>query len=266
MRRPFRLGLFAAAMLSAAATASLPAQGLVLEADPGPTWSFRAAILRYRGGLSGPVELYGIGLDGSRTLLFRARPDYATELEARFWMDAGLDSLEAVATAAGGGELRTAIALARADGPDAAALSDARFPYREMPWGRAPRSADFAGNDPGQASRAASASLFAAGREPRNLAVPAAWAALAVAMALVFRGRAKRRWPVAASLAGAAAGAVLAAVTVAPRAQIWILEMPASDLPFTAELHAGEGDGYDLMRWSPPEGGDAGPALAIGCP
>lgn len=261
-----RLAAWAALALGVVRLAGAQAARLSLEAATAPPWAFSAATARCPEGLAGELRLYGLNRDGSTKLLARARPDFETRLQLRYYSGGLLEGLRLEATGPDGGTLSAELALPPPDpsDPPGSLLASLNFPYRQTPLGPAPASADLGGDNPDKAASLAAGILFAAGRKPARVLPLAAWACLALVLsALASRKRpsvARTGWA-AVVLAPVAALAVFLAAYGGNGAQVFSLALPPENRPFAATATVEARDGYARVTWTEGAADPGSPSL-----
>ena len=254
---------------------------MTISLGPTKAFAFNTAIVASPRGLSGRIELYGIGADGGRTLLCTSSVGWASTVDMRFYADADLRALSAEGHSADGQIMRS---TARALPGLAASLADEAaimlaapvFPSWERGTGVAPASAMVGAETADDMAAFAMSRLFMPWRNRAPLLVLALWSAIVIAMPLIagkWRQKpAGRR--AACVVASALVVSLLVAVTALPRPRIYSIGTPAPGVlalgipapeasgtgapPVRYLPNAASGRGWTDILWDAAEAGTAG--------
>lgn len=244
---------------------------MTISLGPTKAFAFNTAIVASPRGLSGRIELYGIGADGGRTLLCTSSVGWAPTVDMRFYADADLRALSAEGHSTDGQIMRS---TARALPGLAASLADEAaimlaapvFPSWERGTGVAPASAMVGAETADDLAAFAMSRLFMPWRNRAPLLVLALWSAIVIAMPLIVgkwqQKPAGRR--AACVVASALVVSLLVAVTALPRPRIYSIGTPAHEAsgagapPVRYLPNAASGRAWTDIFWDAAEAGTAG--------
>ncbi|HUW71037.1 MAG TPA: hypothetical protein VMX33_12470 [bacterium] len=210
---------------SGADTTDEPDTGyIIMELDSPRVFAFNTATIASPRGLSGQLQLFGIGSDGNRTLLCLTNVGWAASVDMLFYADAGTRALVAEGRTADGQEARFTVRLQSSyketvDDEAATRLSALEFPS----WQRG------AGATTDSVAAYAMARLFVPKRTTAPLFMLALWSIIALSWPLWPRLKvaARHGWEVAVFAAAALSLALVIGMMAVPRTWIYSIGVPA---------------------------------------
>lgn len=255
-------------------TGSRPDTGTMTLALASPkAWAFNTATVASPRGLSGRIELFGIGADGAATLLCVGSAGWAASIDMPFYADAGLRALTAEGHSADGQIARVTTRLPAGFAASAADEAATRLASRDFPSSQrgtmaAPAKAMVAGGSTDEVAVFAMSTLFTRRRNPGPLVALALWSLVAIAVPLVAMkqqhapGVSRAAIVVASSLAAS----LLVANLSTPHPMLYSIGM-RSPVAVVAEAEPRQlryapasipGEGFGDVSWDAPEAARTG--------
>lgn len=209
---------------------------ITMELDSPRVFAFNTATIASPRGLSGRLQLFGIGSDGSHTLLCQTGAGWAASIDMLFYADAGMRALTAQGKTADGQTARVTIRLPpvfqeTANDEAAVRLSALEFPSWQRGTGSVPTSSQVPGATADSVASHAMSRLFIPARNTAPLFILALWSVIVLSSPLWprFRVAARQGWEVVVLTVSALSFAIVIGMMAVPRSWIFSIGVPAVD-------------------------------------